>query len=119
MWNVVLRPVFIDWFRALESKDKINVRASIELLKQVGPNLSRPHADTLQGSRLRKLKELRVQSSGKPIRVLFAFDPERQCVVLCGGNKTADKKFYKKIIPLAEREFSKHLKERNNEKPTS
>lgn len=114
-----MRPVFIDWFRALESKDKINVRASIELLKQVGPNLSRPHADTLQGSRLRKLKELRVQSSGKPIRVLFAFDPERQCVVLCGGNKTADKKFYKKIIPLAEREFSKHLKERNNEKPTS
>ncbi|CAM3791753.1 hypothetical protein VA7868_03127 [Vibrio aerogenes CECT 7868] len=116
MWNVVLRPMFLAWFQSLSSEDKVNVRASLELLKEKGPNLPRPHVDTLSNTKLKKLKELRVQSHGKPLRVFFAFDPERRCVVLCAGDKTGDKRFYKKMIPIAEDEFKEHLQEIDNEK---
>ncbi|GAD90030.1 MULTISPECIES: type II toxin-antitoxin system RelE/ParE family toxin [Vibrionaceae] len=116
MWTILNRPVFIDWFKTLNSRDKVNVRASLILLEERGPTLPRPYADTLEGSKVSNLKELRVQSSGKPIRVFFAFDPERQCVILCGGDKTGDKRFYKKMIPIAEREFKEHLEELNHEK---
>ena len=58
---------------------------------------------------VKNLKELRVQHKGKPYRVLFAFDPKRQAVMLCGGDKTGDKRFYDKMIPIAEREFIAHL----------
>lgn len=119
MWTVLTRPNFIDWFKSLGSKDKISVRASLTLLEEKGPSLSRPHADTLEGSKLSNLKELRVQSGGKPIRVFFAFDPERQCVVLCGGDKSGDKRFYKKMIPVAENEFEAHLEELKHEKSTT
>lgn len=116
MWIILNRPLFVDWFKTLDSKDKVSVRASLGLLQERGPTLPRPYADTLEGSKISNLKELRVQSSGKPIRVFFAFDPERQCVVLCGGDKTGDKRFYKKMIPIAESEFEEHIKELDNEK---
>lgn len=119
MWTILNRPIFIDWFKSLDSRDKINVRASLILLEERGPTLPRPYVDTLKGTGISNLKELRVQSGGKPIRVFFAFDPERQCVVLCGGDKTGDKRFYKKMIPIAESEFEDHLKELNDEKPTT
>lgn len=57
------------------------------------------------------MKELRVQSKGDPIRAFFAFDPERKGILLCAGNKTGNKKrFYETMIPIADHEFSEHLK---------
>jgi hypothetical protein len=79
------------------------------LLKQEGPLLGRPYVDTIQGSQYPNLKELRVQHAGEPWRILFAFDPIRQAIVLVGGNKTGDKRWYKKNIPIAEQRFAKHL----------
>ncbi|MFA0519728.1 type II toxin-antitoxin system RelE/ParE family toxin, partial [Vibrio sp. 10N.222.55.E8] len=64
MWTILNRPVFIDWFKTLNSRDKVNVRASLILLEERGPTLPRPYADTLEGSKVSNLKELRVQSSG-------------------------------------------------------
>ncbi|MEI8633547.1 type II toxin-antitoxin system RelE/ParE family toxin [Vibrio sp. PP-XX7] len=72
MWTILNRPLFVDWFKTLDSKDKVSVRASIGLLQERGPTLPRPYADTLEGSKISNLKELRVQSSGKPIRA-FCF----------------------------------------------
>lgn len=118
MWTILTRPIFIEWFKSLNSKDKVSVRATLVLLEEKGPSLPRPYVDTLEGTKITNLKELRVQTGGKPIRVFFAFDPERQCVVLCGGNKTGDKRFYKKMIPIAEREFKEHITELSHEKST-
>ena len=59
------------------------------------------------------MKELRVQHLGRPYRAFFAFDPKRQAIVLCAGDKTGDKRFYEKMIPLADKEFSQHLEETN------
>jgi len=57
------------------------------------------------------MKELRVQFKGSPVRILFAFDPERQAVLLLGGAKTGDERWYRRNVPLADREFTAHLLE--------
>ena len=68
--------------------------------------------DSLKGTdKVKNLKELRVQHKGKPYRVFFAFDPLRQAVMLCGGDKTGNKQFYESMIPVAEREFMNYLHE--------
>jgi hypothetical protein len=56
------------------------------------------------------MKELRVQSKGRPLRAFFAFDPQRSAILLCAGDKTGDeKRFYKEMIKLADAEYRKHL----------
>ena len=62
------------------------------------------------------MKELRVQSKGKPIRALFAFDYKRKGILLCAGNKTGnDKRFYDEMIPIADHEFAAHLEKLNKD----
>ena len=73
--------------------------------------MSRPYADTVEGSKHPNMKELRTQSKGNPLRTLFAFDPRRCAILLIGGDKTGDKRFYEKMIPLADRLYQEHLKE--------
>ncbi|MFL9806364.1 type II toxin-antitoxin system RelE/ParE family toxin [Vibrio cyclitrophicus] len=115
MWNIETRPRFDEWFLDMEEEDQANVRASLYVLADKGAQLGRPNADTLNGSKHRNMKELRVQSNGKPIRVFFAFDPKRTGIVLCGGDKTGDKRFYKRMIPIADAEYDEHLEELNDE----
>lgn len=55
------------------------------------------------------MKELRIQYSGRPVRAFFALDPVRQAIVLCAGDKSNDKKFYERLIRIADDEFSSHL----------
>ncbi len=81
------------------------------MLQRFGYQLSRPHADTITDSKIVNLKELRTQINGNPYRSFFVFDPLRQAVLLCGGNKTGDKRFYKKMIPIAESIYSEYLNE--------
>ncbi len=110
-WNVEATTVFDEWFELLTRSQQEDVRAGIVLLKQFGPRLARPYADTLKGSRHSNMKELRVQSGGKPLRALFAFDPQRTAIILIGGDKTGDARFYDRMIPLADDLFDEHLAE--------
>ena len=110
MWNVVTVERFDEWFLLLKEPEQISVLAAIKLLEVKGPHLGRPHVDSLQGTtKVSNLKELRVQHNGKPYRIFFAFDPIRQAVLLCGGDKTGKKRFYEIMIPVAEHEFLVHL----------
>jgi len=111
VWDVVFTDEYADWLRTLDEQQLGDVRASIRLLGEQGPRLARPYADTLKGSRHTNMKELRTQSVGKPLRSLFAFDPERKAVVLIGGEKTGEKRFYKDLIPQADEIFDRHLTE--------
>jgi hypothetical protein len=61
------------------------------------------------------MKELRTQSKGRPLRTLFVFDPRRCAILLIGGDKTGNNRFYKKIIPLADRLYDEHLKDFEDE----
>lgn len=112
MWKVITTDVFDQWL----DKQKLSLReemlAALKVLSDIGPHLGRPRADTLHGSKFPNMKELRVQFEGKPFRAFYAFDPERAAVVLCAGNKKGinEKLFYKDMIKLADSEFSKYLK---------
>ena len=111
MWQIITTDTFDHWLVALDDTDRTCVLASMLVLRQIGPGLSRPYADTLKGSCYNNMKELRVQSKGDPIRVFYAFDPCRNGVVLCAGHKVGnEKRFYKQMIPLADLEFTHHLK---------
>ena len=71
--------------------------------------------DTLAGSRLKNLKELRFDAAGGVWRVAFVFDPDRQAIVLAGGSKsgTASRRFYDRLIDIAERRYELWLAERD------
>ncbi|WP_274571110.1 type II toxin-antitoxin system RelE/ParE family toxin [Neisseria leonii] len=109
MFTVIYAPQFADWLSTLDDEALEDVEAMIELLKTYGYNLARPYADTIKGSKFNNLKELRIQHDGRPLRAFFIFDPLRQAIVLCGGDKTGDKRFYQKMIPLAESIYQYYL----------
>ena len=112
MWKVVYSKEFEQWLEALPEDVQDSVDAMINLLKIEGPLLPRPYADTLRGSKLSNLKELRIQHCGHPYRAFYVFDPLRQAVLLCAGDKTGnDKRFYKVMMPLAESIYQQYLQE--------
>src|SRR5277367_1483881 len=103
MWTVATTDDFDEWFGSLDQEGQAEVMAKVELLKLLGPKLARPHADTLNGSNHANMKELRVDTADKVIRVAFAFDPERAAILLVAGDKSggSQKRFYKKLIAKA------------------
>ena len=110
MGGVITTDKFDEWFDSLGDTDRANVIAGMLLLEAKGPTLPRPYADTVEGSTYSNMKELRIQSKGKPLRAFFAFDPEKKAVILCAGNKTGnEKQFYKQMIPIADKEYKIHL----------
>lgn len=111
MWEIEHTDEFETWWQTLDEDEQTSVSASVELLRQLGPQLPRPHADTLNGSRHSNMKELRTQHQGRPLRTLFAFDPRRTAILLIGGDKTGDKRFYDRMIPLADQLYDDHLEE--------
>lgn len=115
MWDVEYTDEFGVWWDGLDADEQESIAAGVELLRQLGPNLPRPHADTLNESRHSNMKELRTQHEGRPLRTLFAFDPRRCAILLIGGDKTGDDRFYARMIPLADDLYDEHLKTLRNE----
>jgi hypothetical protein len=109
MWEVEFTDEFGEWWDSLDVDEQESVAASVELLRQLGPHLGRPHVDTVKGSRHSNMKELRTQHRGRPIRSLFAFDPRRCAILLLGGDKTGDGRFYERMIPTADDLYDEHL----------
>lgn len=104
---------FEGWlFNDLAPREQVAVEHKVDLLTLFGPNLGRPHADTLAGTRLSKLKELRAHTANAELRVLYAFDPHRRAVLLLGGNKAGKwSRWYGSAIPKAESLYEAHLRE--------
>ncbi|MGJ8516187.1 type II toxin-antitoxin system RelE/ParE family toxin [Carnimonas bestiolae] len=111
MWKITTRDVFDDWFENQSEAIQEEILAALCVLSEEGPNLGRPLVDTLEGSSCANMKELRVQVSGHPIRACFVFDSTRKAVILCAGDKKGanQKRFYKRLIRTADKEFKKHL----------
>ena len=113
-WTIILLSEVRAWYDALTESDPDtadSVAAAIDLLQERGPQLGRPLVDTLEGTALPNLKELRPGSTGRSeLRILFVFDPERQAVLLTAGNKSGQwKAWYEEHIPLAERRYAAWL----------
>ena len=111
IWKVGTTSWFGDWFATLRDDEQVEIIAKIELLKVMGPQLSRPHAGPLNGSKHANMKELRADTKVSVIRIAFAFDPERSAILLVGGNKTGvnQKRFYKQLIAKADELYSLHI----------
>jgi hypothetical protein len=104
-WTVLLDDDFEAWLLEQTQVVRVGIASRIALLAKAGPALGRPQVDTLAGSTLANLKELRIQVQGDPWRVLFVFDPKRRAIVLVGGNK----RWYKTNIPIAEQRYRRYL----------
>ena len=88
MWNVTYTYIE-DWLDSLDTDTVALIFAALELLEQQGPSLGRPLVDTLRNSTLSNLKELRPASTKtSEIRILFVFDPQRNAILLLGGDKS-------------------------------
>ena len=119
VWEIITSESYDDWFQEQTEDDKVIIRSKIYLLGEYGPNLKRPHADTLKGSKkLANLKELRPKTDAHEFRIAYLFDPERKGVLLIGGDKKSknQKKFYKDLIREAEQIYAAYLEKRIKEK---
>ena len=109
MWLVTTEDEFDTWFDSLSEAAQESVLAAIQALKECGPMTGRPLVDTVKGSKFPNMKELIIQYKGAPLRVFFAFNPSRNAVMLCGGNKQGKKRFYVDMIRLADAVLERHL----------
>jgi hypothetical protein len=98
-------------FAELDGDTQAEIIAKVDLLKLLGPQLSRPHADTLKGSKHANMKELRGSTGRQVLRIAFAFDPTRAAILLVGGNKAgvSQQRFYRQLIAKADAEYDAHL----------
>lgn len=116
MWDIDYGHIE-SWLNAQDNETVALVFAALEVLQDKGPSLGRPLVDTITGSSVKNLKELRPASTGSSeVRILFAFDPRRQAVMLLAGDKSKGKRgkqkwsgWYKKAIPEAEGIYRTHL----------
>lgn len=111
MWEVEYTDEFEAWWESLSLDDQKSLAQSVQIVSTFGPKLGRPHCDTVKGSRHSNMKELRTQSGGTPLRTFFTFDPRRKAILLIGGDKTGDSRFYDKMIPLADKLYDEHLED--------
>ncbi|MDX7998268.1 type II toxin-antitoxin system RelE/ParE family toxin [Xenorhabdus sp. Reich] len=111
MWEITTTELFDQWFEEQPDELQEDVLAAMNILELKGPMLGRPLVDTLNGSQYPNMKELRIQHHGDPIRVFSAFDPVRNAIILCAGNKAGknQKLFYKEMINIADEQFKIHL----------
>lgn len=102
---------FDEWFSDLGADGQAEVIAKVELLKLLGPQLGRPHADTLKGSKHASMKELRADTPQQVLRIAFAFDPQRAAILLVAGDKSgiSQRRFYRQLIAKADQLFDTHL----------
>jgi hypothetical protein len=119
-WTVVLAVEFDAEFDALHPDVQDELLSRLKLLEQFGPGLGRPNVDTLYDSSFSNMKELRFQLDGV-WRFAFAFDPQRQAVILVGGDKEGEsqERFYRNLIKQADERFGNHLKRLQQSKKES
>ena len=115
IWEVEYTDQFSQWWDSLTLEEQRSVGLGVDLLEEKGPTLDFPHSSRIQSSRHRNMRELRVQSGGRPLRIFYAFDPRRAAILLIGGDKTGDNRFYTRFVPLADELYDEHLAELRRE----
>jgi hypothetical protein len=97
------------WWDALSDGLRDAVDRAVRLVIARGPQLRYPHSSAITTSRHGHLRELRVQYRGRPVRILYAFDPRRVAILLTGGDKTGDDRWYEIAVPIADALYDEHL----------
>ena len=114
-WDVEITDEFKSWWKTLDEGEQESVATIIQSLQAKGPSLPFPYSSDVRGSRHGRMRELRIQHSGKPYRVLYAFDPRRVAILLLGGSKAGDDRWYERHVPEADALYDSHLNELRSE----
>lgn len=107
--EVLICTEFENWWNSLNVDEQKSIAVVVDMLQDRGVLLPFPYSSGIAASK--KHRELRIQHAGQPYRVLYAFDPERNAVLLLGGNKTGDNRWYEANVPRAEKLFTEYLRE--------
>lgn len=108
-WEVEYTDEFEAWWLGLDVGEQESVAASVGLIEALGPHVPFPHSSGVVSSRHGRMRELRVQHRGSPYRILYAFDPRRTAILLVGGSKAGEDRFYERMIQTADRLYDQHL----------
>jgi DNA-binding transcriptional regulator YiaG len=108
-WEVEYTDEFGDCYESLTESEQDSIDRNVYLLEQFGPALPDRYSKPVVTSRFTHMRELRVQHGGEPIRVLYPFDPRRVALLLLGGNKTGDDRWYEKAVPRVDALYERHL----------
>ena len=114
-WDIEVTDEFERWWDSLAESEQEDVRACVLLLRRFGPALRFPFSSRITTSRHPHMRELRIQHAGQPYRVLYAFDPRRTAILLIGGKKAGNRRWYKTFVPLADRLYDEYLEELRKE----
>jgi hypothetical protein len=110
-WDVEFSDEFGEWWDGLTVAEQKSVDFTVSLLQELGPMLRMPHSSGLKMARCAHMRELRIQHEGRPYRVLYAFDPRRVAILLIGGEKTGNDRWYQECVPRADAIYRRHLSE--------
>lgn len=108
-WDVEYSDEFESWWSSLSEAEQEDVSAVVGVLEEKGPSLRRPRVGPIVTSRHPNMKELIVQHAGRPYRVLFAFDPRQCAILLIGGDKTGNPRWYDEFVPKADGIYDGYL----------
>ena len=108
-WEVEYTNELGEWWEDLTEAEQESIAAVVGLLEEKGPNLGFPHTSGINGSKHPHMRELRVQHEGRPYRILYAFDPRRCAILLIGGDKTGDHRWYEVYVPIADKLYDTHI----------
>lgn len=100
---------FEEWWNSLGEDEQATVDAYVKMLEEFGIALGFPYSSDIKGSKYTQMRELRTQHRGRPYRVLYAFDPRRMAILLIGGDKTGNKRWYQEFVAIADRLYAEHL----------
>lgn len=111
IWNegVEYTNEFGEWWDSLSEAEQEDIAAVVELLEEKGPQLPFPYSSGVNGSKHDHMRELRIQHAGRPYRTLYAFDPRRMTILLIGGDKTGNNRWYDEYVPIADRLYDEHI----------
>ena len=108
-WDIEFTDEFGAWWDSLTEDEQESIDTTVRILADAGPALMFPHSSTIHGSKHSHMRELRVQHQGLPYRVLYAFDPRRAAILLVGGDKTGNDRWYEQFVPKADALYDAHL----------
>jgi hypothetical protein len=115
MWEVEYTHEFKEWWDTLVETAQNSITTVVTLLEEKGAMLSFPYSSAIYNSRHSHMRELRIQHQGNPIRIFYAFDPRRCAILLIGGDKTGNDRFYEEYVPIADRLYDEYLEELRKE----
>ncbi len=108
-WEIEYTDEFFEWWETLSDETQDVIAAIVGLLGIHGSSLGYPHSSKIQTSKHAHMRELRAQHKGDPYRVLYAFDPRRCAILLIGGKKTGQDRWYEEYVPIADKLYDEHL----------